>query len=96
MIDQDKIKRIAEKAAKVTLGTGSVSSVTSAPILDSEGHDALRITIILTPGSLDMLGGDQLVDATVEIHDTLQNQGEERFPFVRFASEDELEASAAP
>jgi hypothetical protein len=94
MIDQDKILQIAEETAKAALGP-NVRRVTSAPIIDSQGDEALRITIVVTPDSEDTLGGDQLVDAIVRIHDALQIQGEERYPFVRFIGEDELEARAA-
>jgi hypothetical protein len=95
MMDQDKIQRIAEEVAKATLGA-SVRWVTSTPIIDSREDEALRITVVVTPGSEDTLSGDELVDATVRIHDALQMQGEERYPFVHFVSEDELQAHAAP
>jgi hypothetical protein len=90
MIDPDKIQRIAEETAKASLGAGCVSWVSSAPMIDSRGDEALRITIVLTPGSAETLSDAQLVDVTVRVHDALQMQGEERFPFLGFESEDEL------
>jgi hypothetical protein len=95
MIDQDKIQQIAAEVAMATLGP-NFRWVMSEPIIDSRGEEALRITIVVTPGSEDTLSGEQLVDATVRIHDDLQMQGEERQPYVKFISEDELETRVAP
>jgi len=95
MLDQEKINRIAEDVAKATLGD-SVRWVSSTAIIDSRDQEALRITVVVTPGSEYTLSGDQRVDATVRIHDALQIQGEARYPFVRFISEAELEVRATP
>jgi hypothetical protein len=92
MIDQDKIQRIAEEAAKATLGARCVSWVSSAPMTDSRGDEALRITIVLAPGSAETLSDRQLVDVTVRVHDAPQIAGEDRYPFIGFESEDELQA----
>jgi len=69
----------------------------NAPIIDIDGQEALQITIVMAsnfPAS--GLEGRKVVDTMVKVHDRLQEWGEERFPFVNFATEDELENSAAP
>jgi hypothetical protein len=94
MIDQDKIQRIAEETAKAALGARCVSWVSSAPMIDFRGDEALRVTIVLTPGSAETLSDRQLVDVTVRVHDALQIAGEDRYPFIGFESEDELQATS--
>jgi hypothetical protein len=58
---------------------------------DSQGHDALRVTIVIRPGAADKLKGDSVLDTLVEIQDRLREAGEERFAIVEYATQDELE-----
>jgi hypothetical protein len=49
MLDENKIRQIAQEVATATLSTANFSSILSGPAVDSEGHDALRITIVISP-----------------------------------------------
>jgi hypothetical protein len=51
MLSKVEIDDIAKKVATANLSSTNVSSAISAPGFDSEGHEALRITIVLTPAS---------------------------------------------
>jgi hypothetical protein len=84
-MDKNRIEQLAKQAATATLGTGSVKSVISAPMIDSEGQEALRLTIVMSPGFAAGLEGSKVVNTMVRVHDSLQKGGEERFPFVDFA-----------
>ena len=85
-MDKTRIELLAKQAATSTLGTGSVKSVISAPMIDSEGEEALRLTIVMSPGFVAALNeGSKVVDTMVRVHDTLEKEGEKRFPFVDFA-----------
>jgi hypothetical protein len=88
MMDKANIEALAKDVATTTLGPGSVRSVISAPIIDIEGQEALQLTIYVDSNLL--LQGSQVINTMVEVHEALQRRGEERFPFVNFATEDEL------
>jgi hypothetical protein len=95
MSDERTIKSIARKVATANLGKSNVAGVLSKDIVDSEGRDAFLITIVLTPGSSDSIKGPELLNTMVQIHDRLQQQGENRFPFVKYADKNELEERGA-
>ncbi len=84
MMDKNRIEQLAKQAATATLGDG-VRTVNSTPMTDSEGQEALRLTIVMSPGFADALEGSKVVNTMVQVHDILQKAGENRFPFVDFA-----------
>jgi hypothetical protein len=93
MLDEKRIREIAHEVATANLTSANVSSVSSSAAIDSEGHDALRITIVIKPGSASKIRGDATLDTLVEIQDRLRAEGEERFPIVEYATKKELSAS---
>ena len=95
MPDEERIRSIAREIATATLGGANVDRVMSKEIVDTEGNDALQIMVVLTPGSSETLTGAALLDTMVRLHERLQQEGETRFPFVRYADKKELEDSGA-
>src|SRR5579885_3497884 len=95
MLDSAKIEQIAKSVATANLSSGSVSTVLSEPFIDSEGHDAVRSTIVLAPNSTSGIKGNTVLDTLVEIKNKLQRAGEDRFPLVEFATAAELEQSGS-
>jgi hypothetical protein len=93
MLDEKRIREIAQEVATANLTSANVSSVSSSAAVDSEGHDALRITIVIKPGSASKIKGDATLDTLVGIQDRLRAEGEERFPIVEYATKKELSAS---
>jgi hypothetical protein len=89
-LKEDEISRITTTAATTTLGRQAVVEVSSSPITNSAGQDALQITIVLTPGSSAAISGDRAMKTLVTIRDELQKRGEERFPIVEYVTKDEL------
>ncbi len=90
MLAKNKILKIARDAATANLSSSAVSQVLSEPTTDSEGRDALRITIVIKPNALGRLTGDAALDTLVEIQSNLRQAGEERFPIVEYSTESEL------
>jgi hypothetical protein len=90
MVDELKIRNIATTAATANLSSGAVSSVKTDLAIDSEGDPALRITIVITPGSVDRISGESALATLRQIQGGLQEAGEERFPIVEYATEEEL------
>lgn len=96
MIEAAQIESIATKAAKARLPKKTVERVLSEAVSDSEGRDALKLTIVISPDSLPKLEGDALLDTLVQIQNDLQEAGEDRFAIVEYATQDELDDDAGP
>jgi hypothetical protein len=93
MLDEKRIREIVQEVANANLTSANITSVSSSAAVDSEGHDALRITIVIKPGSASKIKGDATLDTLVGIQDRLRAEGEERFPIVEYATKKELSAS---
>lgn len=92
MLDLADINRIVREVTDRNFASKAVQIIDSQSTIDSEGHDALRIMIVLAPDIAKKLKGDAVLDTLVEIQDRLREAGEERFPIVEYATEEELEA----
>jgi hypothetical protein len=91
MISQAKVRQIASEVAKANLDDANIQDVTSEPSSDSQGRDALRITIVVPPDAVPKLDGERLLNTLVQIHERLSREGEERLAIVEYATEEELE-----
>ena len=92
MLDEKRIRKIAQEVASSNLASTNISSVSSSAAIDSEGHEALRITIVIEAGSESRINGDAALDTLVGIQDRLRSEGEERFAIVEYATNEELSA----
>jgi hypothetical protein len=92
MLDEKRIEEIAQEVARENLASSNISSVSSSMAIDSEGHDALRITIVINSGSEAKISGDAALDTLVGIQDRLRREGEDRFAIVEYATDEELNA----
>jgi hypothetical protein len=88
-----KVVQIARDVATANLTSEAVRAVLSEPFTDSEGVQSIRITIVLSPGFPDQIKGDDALNTLVGIQRNLLKEGEERFPLVEYATEEELEES---
>jgi hypothetical protein len=93
MLDEKRIREIAHEVAFDKLTSANVTSVSSSAAIDSEGRDAVRITIVIKPGAASKINGDAALDTLVGIQERLRAEGEERFPIVEYATKRELSAS---
>ena len=93
MLDPAQVLKIARDVATANLSSKAVSNVVSEPFTDSEGHEALRITIVVNPGYPSKIKGDDALNTLVEMQQKLRTAGEERFPLVEYATEEELKES---
>lgn len=96
MLGTEKIVAIASEVARTHLKAANVRQVLVEPASDSEGNDAVRITIVIPAGAATRLKGGAALDVLVQIHDSLRDAGEERFPLVEYATKAELESVGDP
>jgi hypothetical protein len=90
---QEKINAIAQEVASANLSSQSILSAISEPTIDSEGREALRITIVIRPNIAAKLNGDKILDTLVQIQNRLLLEGEERTAIVEYATNEELAQS---
>lgn len=94
MLDTQKIVEIAGKVARNWVTEANLERTVAEPATDSQGNEALRITIVLKPEAAGTLTGDDALDLLVEIQRRLRVEGEERLPIVEYATEQELESES--
>jgi hypothetical protein len=89
--EKEEVKKIANTVAATLLSSEIKPDWTLVfDTTDNEGNAALDITFTLTnESSSSRLSGDAVLSTTVKIHDRLIERGDERFPFVHFATVDE-------
>jgi hypothetical protein len=90
MLQTEQISQIVSEVVQANTTPTSVRSVITEPAADSEGKDALRITIVITPEAVTQLAAGPVVDTLVQVQDRLRDAGEERFPIIEYATEEEL------
>jgi len=90
MLDLEKVTQISTEIAKANLGSQNVVRVESEPTTDSAGQEALNLLIVIAPGVADTVSGDAVLDTLVQIIDRLQEAGDDRFPIIEYATEEEL------
>ncbi|MEA3011406.1 MAG: hypothetical protein QOJ91_3098 [Sphingomonadales bacterium] len=90
LLDFVTIEKIAAKAAETQVANPGLERVVAKPTTDSEGRDALRITLVLRPEAVEALSGDAALDLLVTLQNDLQSEGEERLAIVEYATETEM------
>lgn len=93
MLDERKVDDIAQTVASANLTSEAVARVMSKPFTDSEGEPSVRITIVLNPGFPDRIKGDDVLNTLVGIKRRLREAGEDRYPLIEYATEEELKES---
>jgi hypothetical protein len=91
MLSPEQISQIVSDVVAAKTSPSSVRAVSSEPATAFEDEEAVRITIVLTPDAVTQLAAGLAGDAVVQIMDRLRDAGEERFPLLQFATEQELE-----
>jgi len=92
MLELAKVNQLVSNAASAAIKfEAGIQRVDSEPSLDSEGHEALDITIVLKRGSAGKISGDDALDALVSIEQALREANEDRRPIISFVTEEELD-----
>ena len=94
MLAPEDIDRIVKEAASAVYGPAAISRVSSKPVADSCGDDALSVSIVFARGQYEGAKGVSALAALSKIDRSLQEHGEERFPILSYATEEELEEEA--
>jgi hypothetical protein len=92
MLDDTKIAGITREVGREKLTPRWFEDVMIEPAVDSEGNDALGITVILTRKPDRHLKGKILVRFLVELRQRFDALGEGRTPLLHWATREELAA----
>jgi hypothetical protein len=90
IISSEEALKIASQVASANLTPEVFKKVLSESAVDSGGHDALRLTIVIANNSVDQITGDVVLDTLVKIQQGLEKAGDERLAIIDYASEEEL------
>jgi hypothetical protein len=93
MLSENKIRLIAKEVAAANLPRSVVQDILVELTADSQGRDALRITIVIKPDALERMTGDHTLDTLVEMQRRMREAGDDRFAIVEYATEEELQES---
>jgi hypothetical protein len=97
MLQAKDIEREALEVARKNFGEANVVRTIVKPMVDLDGDDAWRVTIVVDPRLVDKINGEAVLDNIIEIHNRLWEKGEEdRLPFIDFTTEEELAESDDP
>ena len=92
VISDKKIRKL-KKIATTNLGSANVSDFLWEPTTDVEGNAALKFTIVLTSeSSAAAMPPNAALDTLVQIHDALLKENDQRFPIIRYATREDLQA----
>jgi len=89
-LDMEKVTQISTEVAKANFGGENVVRVESEPTADSQGEEALNLLIVMAPSVAESIEGEAVLNTLVQIVDRLQQAGDERFPIIEYATEEEL------
>jgi hypothetical protein len=87
MLDSARVAELTEQAARKWI---DLERVIVEPTVDSQGEEALRVTLVLDPEVVGRVTGAAALDVIVEIRQALQSVGDNRFPIIDYATEQEL------
>jgi hypothetical protein len=90
----DLFGRLIGQALIAKLGRNNVVRVVWQPTTDSQGEDAIGVTVVLKPGAVRRLQGETLIEALVSLRTRLRELRDDRVPIVHYATEAELAQDA--
>lgn len=90
ILEAKRVQEIAKQIAVSNLSSANVSFIVSSTATDSTGHDAVKITIVITPEAEKRIKGDEALDTLVEIQGRLREEGDDRTAIVEYATKKEL------
>jgi hypothetical protein len=96
MLDDARIAEITRAVGREKLSSRWFDDVIIEPATDSLGNDAIRLTIIIAPGAVKRLKGEDVLGLLVELRKQFDAAGEGRTPLVEYATRHELAASVDP
>ena len=99
MLNEPQLQALLADLVHGQLPAVELERVVAEAATDDDGAEMLRITLVVSQDSAEAMTGDEALDLLVRIRNELQQKGDDRFPVVSYATEDELQEAgpaAAP
>ena len=93
MPDTLELVELVEQAARRRLKVNGPERVLVQPAVDSEGEEALRVTLVIRPESVSLITGDEALDLISDVRRGFDQVGEGRFPLIEYATNEEIAAA---
>jgi hypothetical protein len=93
---REAFRRLIQQALVVELGHDNVVRAEYEPTTDSQGRDALKIIVVITPGAIRKIANGAVVDASIRLRERLQEMRDDRIPLIEYATEAELAQDGGP
>ena len=90
MLEALELQALAKSIVRKSTPAIELEDVVTEDVTSSEGEDALRITLILSPSSADAISGEDALKLLVDIREALNRGGEDRLPIVEYATADDV------
>jgi hypothetical protein len=88
---KDGFGKLIQEALVAKLGDNNVERLQWEPATDSQGREALKITVVIPPGAVSKLEkGSAVLDALVSLQKRLNEMRDHRTPILEYATEAEL------
>tara|TARA_Y100000294_G_scaffold148471_1_gene144857 strand:+ start:100 stop:645 length:546 start_codon:yes stop_codon:yes gene_type:complete len=92
---REAYRRLIQQAIVTELGDDNILYVEPVPTTNSQGHEALKIAITISPGADKRIKGEAILSALVKLKERLQDMRERRVPFMEYATEEERRLNAS-
>ncbi len=88
---KEAVAVLIQQALVTELGNNIVERLKLEPTTDSQGREALKITVVIAPGATDRIAGSPVLDGLVSVQNRFREMREKRIPIIEFATEAELD-----
>lgn len=95
MLNDPKLQKLMRDIVHKRLPMIDLQRVQTDVAFDSEGKDAVRFRLVVTPETVDAITGAAAIGLLLEVREQLSAEGEPRSPLVEYATEAELAEEAA-
>lgn len=93
---KEAVLRLVQRALVTELGDENVARLEIEPTTDSQDQEALKITVVITPGATDRLEGKAVLNALVGVQERFREMREDRLPIIQYATEEEMAEDGGP
>ncbi|MBX9843679.1 MAG: hypothetical protein K2Z80_17910 [Xanthobacteraceae bacterium] len=88
--------KLLRHALATKLGSDNIVDLRWKPAVDSQGHEAIKITVVIAPDATKKLNNEAALDALVSLQDRLTEMRDDRVPILEYATEAELKQVGGP
>ncbi len=88
--------RLIQHALISELGPENVVRVEHELTTDSQGQDAIKVTVVIVPNATQRFANGAVLDALVRLRERLHEMRDDRIPIVDYATETELAQDGGP